>query len=152
MKLLHKTIKKVEEDIENYKFNTAIASLIILINNGLPKNKAQQKEWQHTFSKLLHPFAPHLAEELWERIGEKESIFLATWPQYDEKMTIDDTIIIAVQVLGKLRGEIEIEKNEDKDSVLRKAKENESIAKWIEGKNLVKEIYVPGKIVNFVIN
>ena len=151
MKLLHKTIKKVSEDIENYKFNTAIASLMILVNNGLPKDEKMQSEWKNTFTRLLHPFAPHLSEELWEKLWEKESIFRSNWPKYDEKMTIDNTIQIAVQVLGKLRWTIEISKDEDKESVLEKAKTNEDVLKWIEWKDLVKEIYVPGKIVNLVV-
>ncbi|MDD2870594.1 MAG: class I tRNA ligase family protein [Candidatus Gracilibacteria bacterium] len=151
MKLLHKTIKKVGEDIESYKFNTAISSLMILVNNGLPKDIGLQDEWKSVFVRLLHPFVPHLAEELWERIGEKESVFFSEWPKYDEKMTIDDTIEIAVQVLGKLRGTIEINKDEDKESILEKAKNNSDVAKWLEGKEIVKEIYVPGKIVNIVI-
>jgi len=89
---LHKTIKKVEEDIENYKFNTAIAQMMILVNNGLPKDG--QDEFKSVFLRLLHPFAPYLSEELWESLGNKESIFFASWPKYDEKMTIDDTITI----------------------------------------------------------
>lgn len=151
MKLLHKTIKKVGTDIENYKFNTAIASLMILVNNGLPNDESLQWEWKDTFVKLLHPFAPHLAEELWERLGATGSVFTASWPEYEEFMTIDDTVKIWVQVLGKLRGTIEINKDEDKESVLEKAKNNEDVIKWLEGKDLIKEIYVPGKIVNLVI-
>lgn len=151
MKLLHKTIKKVSEDIENYKFNTAIAQMMILVNNGLPKDEALQAEWKHTFIRVLHPFTPHLAEELWEKIGQTESVFFASWPEYDKAMTVDNTIVIGVQVLGKLRGEIEISKDEDKDSVLEKAKNNENVAKFLEGKDLVKEIYVPGRIVNLVV-
>jgi leucyl-tRNA synthetase len=151
MKLVHKTIKKIEQDIENYKFNTAIASLMILVNNWLPKDEKLQKEWKNIFIRILHPFAPHLAEELWERIWEKESVFNSIWPEYDEAMTIDDTIKIAVQVLGKVRWTIQINKDEDKDSVLEKAKNNPDVAKWLKWKNIVKEIYVPWKIVNLVI-
>ena len=151
MKLVHKTIKKIESDIENYKFNTAIASLIILVNNWLPKDNKLQAEWKNIFIRILHPFAPHLAEELWERIWKKDSVFNSIWPEFDEKMTIDDTIKIAVQVLGKVRWTIEINKDEEKDSVLEKARTNEDVTKWLEWKNLVKEIYVPGKIVNLVI-
>jgi leucyl-tRNA synthetase len=164
MKLVHKTIKKIEWDIENYKFNTAIAALMILVNNWLPKDSTLQAEWKNTFIRILHPFAPHLAEELWERITspqpspqgegvatEYQSIFFSEWPKYDEAMTIDDTIIIAVQVLGKVRWTIEINKDEDKDSVLEKARTNEDVVKWLEWKEIVKEIYVPGKIVNLVV-
>ena len=151
MKLVHKTIKKIETDIENYKFNTAIASLMILVNNWLPKETANQEEWKNMFIRILHPFAPHLAEELWERIWKTESVFKSKWPEYNEAMTIDDTVKIAVQVLGKVRWTIEINKDEDKDSVLEKARTNEDVAKWLEWKDLIKEIYVPGKIVNLVI-
>ncbi len=151
MKLLHKTIKKVEEDINNYKFNTAISSLMILVNNGLPKDTKLQQEWKNIFIRLIHPFIPHLAEELWERIWEKESVFFSKWPIYDLQMTIDNTIKIAVQVLGKVRWEIEISIFEEKESVLEKAKNNADIAKWLEWKEIVKEIYVPGKILNIVI-
>ena len=150
-KLLHKTIKKIEGDIDNYKFNTAIASMMILVNNGLPKSESMQAEWKSIFVRLLHPFAPHLAEELNEVIGNIESVFTQSWPEYDESKTIDNTITIWVQVLGKLRGDIEIAIDEDKDCVLAKAKANENVAKWLEGKTLVKEIYVPGKIVNLVV-
>ena len=151
MKLLHKTIKKVEEDIENYKFNTAIASLMILVNNGLPNDESLQSEWKNIFVRLLHPFTPHLSEELWERLWNTQSVFKSTWPKYEESMTIDDTIKMAVQVLWKVRWEIEINKDEDKDSVLEKAKSNADVLKWIEWKEIVKEIYVPGRIINIVV-
>lgn len=151
MKLLHKTIKKIEEDIDNYKFNTAIASLMILVNNWLPKSEELSLEWKNIFVRILHPFAPHLSEELWERLWQKESVFYSVWPKYDEKLVIDDTIKIAVQVLWKVRWTIEIAADEEKESVLKKAKENPEVAKWLEWKNLIKEIYVPWKIVNIVI-
>lgn len=151
MKLLHKTIKKVEEDIENYKFNTAIAALMILVNNWLPKDENLQKEWKNIFVRILHPFAPHLAEELWEIIWEKESVFFSSWPKYDENLVVDDEVTIWVQIMWKVRWEIKIWVSEDKDSVLTKAKSNEDVKKWIEWKEIVKEIYVPGKILNIVI-
>jgi leucyl-tRNA synthetase len=150
-KLLHKTIKKIESDIDNYKFNTAIAGMMILINNGLPKSESLQTQWKDIFVKLLHPFAPHLAEELNEKIWNTDSVFKSSWPVYEESKTVDNTITIWVQVLGKLRGDIEIVKDEDKDSVLKKARENENVAKWLVWKNIVKEIYVPGRIVNIVV-
>ncbi len=151
MKLLHKTIKKVSEDIENYKFNTAIAALIILVNNWLPQEQKNQTQWKGIFIKLLHPFAPHLAEELWEKLWNTESVFKSSWPKYDEKLIIDNKLKIAIQVLWKVRWTIEISPDEDKESVLEKAKTNPNISKWLEWKDLVKEIYVPGKIVNLVV-
>ena len=160
MKLLHKTIKKVWEDIENYKFNTAIASLMILVNNGLPQDENLSNEWKNIFVRLLHPFAPFLAEELWEKIHHTHpelvsewhsSVFFSTWPEYDEKMLVDDKIKIAVQVLWKVRWTIEISKDESKESVLEKAKNEENVSKYLEWKTIKKEIYVPWKIVNFVV-
>ncbi len=151
MKLLNKTIKKVEEDIENYKFNTAIAQLMILVNNWLPKDENKKQEFKEKLAIILSPFAPHLVEELWERLWKKESVFFASWPEYDKKLVVDDTIKIAVQVLWKVRWTIEITKDEDKESVLEKAKNNEWVKKWISWKEIIKEIYVPWKIVNFVV-
>ena len=151
IKLLNKTIKKVEEDIENYKFNTAIASMMILVNYGRPNDESLFSEWKEKFIVILSAFAPFLSEELWEQMWNKESIFLASWPEIDESMLVENTVKIAVQVLGKVRWTIEINKDESKESVLEKAKNEENVAKWLEGKNLVKEIYVPWKIVNLVI-
>ena len=151
IKLLNKTIKKVEEDIQNYKFNTAIASMMILVNYWRPQDEELFKQWKEKFAIILSPFAPHLAEELWENLWNKQSIFFAQWPEYDKKLVVDDTVKIAVQVMWKVRWTIEVAKDEDKQSVLNKAKQEQNVAKWIEGKNIVKEIYVPGKIVNLVV-
>lgn len=153
MKLLHKTIKKVEEDINNYKFNTAIAALMILVNNWLPNDKEIQREFRKKFLVILNPFAPHLAEELWERMNKEKinSIHFESWPKYDPEMIIDDTIKMAVQVLWKVRWEIEINKDETSEKVLEIAKNNPDVIKWIEWKEIVKEIYVPGRIINIVV-
>lgn len=151
MKLLHKTIKKIWEDIENYKFNTAIASLMILVNYWTPKDENKATVWKKVFAQLLHPFAPHLAEELWSMLWNKDSIFNASWPKYDENLVKDDVVVIWVQVLWKLRWEIEINVNDAKEDIISRAKEVESVKKWLEGKEVLKEIYVPGKIVNIVV-
>jgi leucyl-tRNA synthetase len=151
MKNLHKTIKKVWEDIENYKFNTAIAQMMILANYWTPKDENLKKQWLQNFAIILHPFAPHFSEELWEKLWNKESIFNAPWPKYDEEMTKDDVIVIWIQVLWKLRWELEINVSENKDEIIAKAKEVETVKKWLEWKEIVKEIYVPWKIVNIVV-
>jgi leucyl-tRNA synthetase len=109
------------------------------------------RKWKEIFLKLLHPFAPHMAEELWQKLWNNESIFFTNWPEYDEKLIIDEEVEIAVQVLWKLRWTIIISRDEDKDAILTKAKNNEEVRKWLEWKELVKEIYVPWKIVNFVV-
>ncbi len=155
IRLLHKSIKKVSEDIENYKFNTAIAQLMILLNYWLPKDEEKQKQWKLNFIKLLHPFAPHLAEEIYQNYldiaNKKASIFFESWPEYDENLAKDEYANIAVQVMGKLRWTIQVPVDMSKEEILKKAKEEPNVAKWLEWKTIVKEIYVPGKIVNFVV-
>jgi leucyl-tRNA synthetase len=125
--------------------------MMILANSGTPANQEWKQEWLEKFAIILHPFVPHFAEELWEKLGNKQSIFSASWPEYDEKLVVDDEVIIWVQVLGKLRWELAINVAENKDIILQKARELEGVAKWIEWKEIIKEIYVPGKIVNIVI-
>lgn len=151
MKNLHKTIKKVGDDIENYKFNTAIAQMMILANYWTPSDENLKRGWLEKFAIILHPFVPHFAEELWEMLWNKESIFNAKWPKYDENLTKDDVIIIWIQVLWKLRWELEINVADNKDDIISRAKEVEWVKKWLEWKEIVKEIYVPGKIVNIVV-
>ena len=101
--------------------------------------------------KLLNPFAPHLTEEMWEFMGNKTLVSLEAWPKYDESKTVDDTVKIAVQVNGKLKATIDISKNISKDDALAAAKNEPKVAEFIAGKDIVKEIFVPGKIVNIVI-
>ncbi len=132
MKLLHKTIKKIGEDIVGYKFNTAISALMILLNEGVPSDPEFQEEWQEAFAILLHPFAPHMAEELYQTLGKNQSIYEATWPEYDEFMLIDDEVTIAVQVNGKLRGTLNCFNGVAQDEVSSLAHENPDIAKWLE--------------------
>jgi leucyl-tRNA synthetase len=151
MKLLHKTIKKVTEDIREYKFNTAISALMILLNEGLPTDPEFQKDWKEIFAILLHPFAPHMAEELWSILGNNGSIYDQKWPEYDEFMLIDDEVTIAVQVNGKLRGTLTCLNGVAQDEVSSLAHAHPDIAKWLEGKTLVKEIFIPNKMLSIVI-
>ena len=146
---IHRTIKKVSSDIENLKFNTAIASLMTLINEITAEGHIG-KEDLGIFIKLLSPFAPHLCEEIWEFLGGEGLLAVAPWPVYDEGKTVAKTVEIGVQVNGKVRGTIVIPNGCDKEKAFEIAKADERIASFIEGKNLIKEIYVPNKIVNFV--
>ena len=154
MKLLHKTIKKVWEDIVGYKFNTAISALQILLNEGLPQDREFAQEWKEKFSILLHPFAPHMAEELYRFCHpqwNKESIYNASWPEYDEFMLVDDEVIIAVQVNGKLRGTLILLNGVSQEEVSVAAMSEPSIAKWIDGKTIIKEIFIPNKMLSIVL-
>lgn len=151
MKLLHKTVKKVGEDIVGYKFNTAISALMILLNEGIPTDAEFAQEWKEKFATLLHPFAPHMAEELWSTLGKSDSVYMATWPEYDEFMLVDDEVTIAVQVGGKLRGTLTCFNWVAQEEVSLLARENPDIAKWLEGKTLVKEIFVPNKMLSIVV-
>ena len=148
--LLHKTIKKVTDDIEAQKFNTAIAALMTLINE-IYKEGSISRENLVIFLKLLSPFAPHIAEEIYELIGGEGFLTVSEWPAYDESKTVDATIEVGVQVNGKVRGAVSIPAGCDKDTALSAAKENARVASFIEGKKIVKEIYVPGKIINIVV-
>ena len=146
---IHRTIKKVSSDIENLKFNTAIASLMTLINEITAEGHIG-KEDLSIFIKLLSPFAPHLCEEIWEFLGGEGLLAVAPWPVYDEGKTVAKTVEIGVQVNGKVRGTVVLPNGCDKEKAFEIAKADERIASFLEGKNLIKEIYVPNKIVNFV--
>ncbi len=146
----HKTIKKVSSDIEEMKFNTAIAALMTLINDISDYGSLTVDELK-TFVLMLCPFAPHLCEEMWEALGGEGYCSLAAWPTYDEAKTVDSTVEIALQVNGKLKGTLEIPMGADKDTVLASVKEVPAIAALIDGKAIVKEIYVPNKLANIVV-
>ncbi len=147
---IHKTIKKVSSDIEEMKFNTAIAALMTLVNDIYAEGAIDKANYI-TFLKLLSPFAPHITEELYESLGGEGYLSVAEWPKYDEAKTVDATKEIGVQVNGKVRGTIVIPADGEKDEILSIAKADEKIASFLDGKTLVKEIYVPGKILNFVV-
>ena len=149
-KSFHKTIKKVSEDIEDLKFNTAIAAMMSLINEIYAAGKITRKDLK-TFLLLLNPFAPHLTEEIWERAGFEDIIARAKWPEYDEAKTVENEIDIPVQINGKLKAVLRFAATVGKDEALSAAKADERIAKQLEGKTVVKEIFVPGKMINIVV-
>ena len=143
---MHQTIKKVSSDYENLKYNTAIAAMMALINEFYKKNAVTKGEYE-TLLILLNPVAPHITEELWQIIGGTGYVYQQKWPEFDEAKTVENTVEIAVQINGKTKGTLAIGRNDAKDDVIAKAKE--SIADKLTG-NIVKEIYVPGRIVNIV--
>ncbi len=145
----HKTIKKVSEDIENMKFNTAIAALMTLLNEIYEVGSVTKDEVK-AFVKLLDPFAPHVAEEVWENIGGEGLLAVAQWPTYDEAKTVDATIEVPVQICGKLRATISIAKDSTAEEAIAAAKTDDKVKEFIDGKQIIKEIYVPGKIINIV--
>ena len=149
-KSIHKTLKKVTEDIENMKFNTAIAAMMTLINDIYDCGKLTNDELG-VVARMLCPFAPHISEEIWEMLGHKDLCSLAQWPEYDEAKTVDNTVEVAVQINGKLRATVELPLNCDKDTAIATAKADERVAPLIEGKTIVKEISVPNRIVNIVV-
>jgi leucyl-tRNA synthetase len=153
---IHSTLKKVTEDTENFKFNTAIAAMMELTNT-LGKMKRSKlygtDEWNnalHVLNLMIAPYAPHLAEELWSRRGHTTSVHLAAWPVYDPALIVRDTVTIAVQVNGKLRGQVEVAADADKETILQTAKAEPNVAKYLTGE-IVREIVVPGKLVNLVV-
>ena len=147
--LLHKTIKKVTEDIENFRFNTAVSSLMILVNR-LEKESVILPSHFSFLTLLLSPFAPHIAEELWEKMGHTTSIFLEKWPTWDEKLIADETITLVVQVNGKVRDTLTVSADIAEDEAKKLALASEKVQKFIEGKEIRKVIFVKGKLVNIV--
>ena len=144
------TVKKVTNDYETMNFNTAISQMMIFVNLA-NKEEVLPLEYAEGFLKLLNPVAPHITEELWSEIGHTETITYSTWPTFDEAKTQEDTMSLPVQINGKLRANVEIEKDEDQESVKQKVHNNDKIQAQIEGKQIVKEIYVPNRIYNIVI-
>ena len=143
---MHQTIKKVSNDFENLKYNTAIAAMMTLLNDFYKKGSITKGELK-TLIVLLNPVAPHITEEMWQAIGCEGRVYQQTWPEFDEAKTVESTVEIAVQINGKVKGTLNIQKDDPKDDVIAKAKE--VIADKLTG-NIVKEIYVPGRLVNIV--
>jgi leucyl-tRNA synthetase len=146
---LHKTIEKVSGDIEKLGFNTAVSAMMTLLNRFEKEQSILKNEYE-LFMLLVAPFAPHVSEEIWANLGYKKSVHLEKWPKSNKKLILEDKINIAVQVNGKLRATIEVNTLEEAD-VVAEAKNNENVKKYLEGVELVKTIYVRGKIVNFVV-
>ena len=147
---LHQTIRKVTDDIEGLRFNTAVSSLMEMLNtmqkwNVCPRSVAK------SYVLLLSPFAPHLAEELWSRLGHSQSLAYEPWPVADDRFLSRSQVEVAVQVNGKVRGSVVVDADAAKDDVLRAARQVENVARYLDDKELRREIYVPGRIVNFVV-
>jgi leucyl-tRNA synthetase len=149
-KLLHETIKKVGDDIEALRFNTAISQMMIFAN-ALQKAPQVNRRTVLAFLQLLAPFAPHVAEELWERLGEKPSIQQAPWPQFDAAKLVTAEVTLVIQVNGKHRAELSVSASLLQDEAVRLASEHPRVTPFLAGKNLRRIIYVPGKILNLVV-
>ena len=149
-KIYHQTVKKVTDDYEKLSFNTAISQMMIFIN-AVYKEDVLPKEYAEGFVKLLNPICPFITEELWEMLGHTGTISYEAWPKYDEEKTIEDEIEVPVQVNGKLRGTVIVAKEATSEDVEKATFENEEILKFIEGKEVVKKIYVPGRIFTVVV-
>ena len=148
--LVHQTIKKVSEDYENLKFNTAIAQLMTLLNEFNNLDKISEEQFK-IFLILLNPVCPHITEEIWQRMGYEGYVHEASWPEYDESKTILDVIELPIQVNGKLRATVEISRDASEDEVFEKAIADDVVEKYLEGKNVVKKIYVKGRIFNIIV-
>lgn len=150
-KVYHETVKKVTEDFENLHFNTGISQLMIFVNEA---NKAEKLSKEHVegFVKLLSPVAPHIAEELWQRLGHDDTISYEPWPEYDATKLMDDEVEIVLQVMGKVRAKIHVPKDISKEELEKRALGHDKIKEWVAGKTIRKVIVVPGKLVNIVAN
>ncbi len=148
--LTHKTIKKVTEDLETLKFNTAISSLMMFVNALEKENNIPHPIFKILLT-LLAPLAPHITEELWSQLGEKKSIFLAPWPKYDPKKIVDETVKIAVQVNGKVRTTIELSPTATEVEAKKQALADSNVKNFVQGKTIQKFIYIPGRIISFVV-
>jgi leucyl-tRNA synthetase len=147
---LHAAIKKVTQSVTDLRFNTAISEMMVFVNEAT-KATAIPRAWFEMFVKLLSPFAPHVAEEMWQRLGHRTSITYAPWPVHDEAKLTRDTMEIAVQVMGKLRGNIVVPIDATEATILAAAKADPKVLTFIEGKAIKREIYVKGRLVNLVV-
>ena len=149
---MHQTINKVTEDIQEFKYNTAISAVMEYVNTLSQKGASNNN--LEVLVKLLAPFTPHLAEEVWrEVLKNKDSIHISAWPKHDPKLIKEEKVTVVVQINGKLRGEIIVDGNlsQNKEEMEKLAKSDEKITKWLEGQTIIKIVFVPGKIINFVV-
>ncbi len=147
---LHAAIKKVTQAVTDLRFNTAISEMMVFVNEAT-KAPAVPREWFEMFVKILSPFAPHLAEEMWQRLGHRSSITYVPWPAHDDAKLARDTMLIGIQVSGKLRGQIEVAVDASEQSILAAAKGDAKVQSFIAGKPIKREIYVKGRLVNLVV-
>ena len=150
-KTYHETVKKVTEDYEQLHFNTAISQMMVFINEAYKVDKVS-KTFVEGFVKLLHPIAPHLGEELWNRLGHENTIAYEPWPTYDEEKLVEDEVEVVLQVMGKVRSKLNVAKDISKEELETLALNDEKIKQWIDGKTVRKVIVIPGKLVNIVAN
>ena len=154
---IHHTVKRVTEDLHELGFNTAIAAQMELVNElyklkmKVPLGSEQWRQSLATTIQLLAPFAPHIAEELWQQLGQKGSVHTSEWPLWDTALLASDTISIVVQVNGKLRGNVVVPADADEAAVTSAAKMDKKVAGYLKGQQLKKTVYVPGRLVNFVV-
>jgi len=152
----HQTIDAVTRRFDRFEFNTAISGLMELSNAigealSAGADSEALRDSYTTLLKLLHPFAPHITEELWTMFGNDGFILTSSWPKADPALMIEDVVTIVVQVNGKLRGQVEVPNPPEKDVVLAAIRSNQKVQQWISGREVVKEVYVPGKLVNIVV-
>jgi leucyl-tRNA synthetase len=150
LKLMHRTIKKVDGDTSTLDFNTAVSAMMVLSTEAAKLDELPRSLWS-TLVRLVSPYAPHLAEELWEKMGGQGSVSKAAWPTYDPALCEDEEDTIVVQVNGKLRGDFKAAKGTARDALEATAKAHPKVAEHLAGKQVVKTIVVPGKLINFVV-
>lgn len=151
LKVLHQTIKRVTDDVEGLRFNTAIAGIMEFVNSAT-KWDSRPKEVLLPLVSILSAFAPHISEELWERLGEASVLSYAAWPEYKAEYDVEDKKLIVVQINGKIRSKMQVASSATKDDILGQAMKQEGVLKYLEGVTIRKQIYVPNKLVNLVVS
>ncbi|MEI6755634.1 MAG: leucine--tRNA ligase [bacterium] len=157
VRAIHKAIKKISQDLNDLNFNTAIAGLMECVNELYllkAKDNFKSSEWQwalETLVKLLAPFAPHITEELWEQLGQEDSVHLASWPIHDDKYLVEDQVTVVIQINGKVRSKIQVATDASEEDVISMAKQDEKVAGYIKNQEIKKTIYVPNKLISFVV-